>query len=1473
MLLVLLLAVGPPARGEDVLATGTAGTPGVPGAAGQSGGPGGPGQDADADASGDPENSATATGGVGGAGGAGGSGSPQPVGGSGGAGGNATASSESHTSDVWSNAHSTARGGAGGAGGGPNLFDGPGGAGGSANATALATSATSDASADARSTGGLGASGRSAGDGGSALAEARVEGGASDSDHQAFALATGGRGGNAASAFVIDPALTLGGDGGDATSSVSATGAAKDMSARAVADGGAGGLGTFGPALADVEGDGGDAHASASAESSGSRSVVVQAIATGGNVATPQSQNVSRGGTGGVATATARGVSTGGADVHVSAVQTSGSAGGGGTGGDSVAENAVSGSTSGALSLTQISRAGAGGDAGTGARAGDARSILLDARNEGGGDLNVLVEASGGTVRRNAEGGGAVAEVHATAAGDSDVRVDVDALAGGGGAEVRARAEATSAGSGFVEVEARARGGLDTQLSASGTSTGGGDVRVVAIREGQGGNGSSADAFVENAVHGSTTGALTLEQRALAGVSSPSTRNAVSTLGFSDDLSSSLDVTLEARGGLASVGSAAGTGFVAAVIQHMDAAPVALHVISTGGRGAASSSPSNAATDGGSASLGAVYASSAGGDVTIDADVRAGDGNEGLVGVGGNPPRGSDGGSVELINRTQGDTPATLTLTQKATGGDGGRSHGTPGAGGDATSILDVTKSLALLAVTTEATAGAGGGDASGFERIRGDGGTALASTTAHNDAGDVDAKATAYNGRSGDGNATAFVDATASGDVFVEANAFTSEARAENQPLAGVASIERARGVSTGGGSVHVSAQLLQGGNDYRSAVNGRSVSLENFVEGETSGELHLSQTVAAGHGAQGGVGRSVLERHDTRSVLALSTHAASGISWAADGVDSEAVSNARNDGGDARVSTTAYGGSSEAQHGGDGHVTATARAQGDVEVDGRAYGGNGDTPGIGVLDEVSGTSDGGGAVRVRGEIGAGHSFTSAGRDVEMVDAIDGTTTGSLTLHQVALGGGSAAGAGGGARSALSRSDDVAALQLVSEALGGGSNGSAAGGGADAEVAAENTAGTAAALGLAAGGSGLRGADAEVVASATTHRDGDAVQVGQADATAVGWGAHGGTGGWYAQTSLGGGAASSRSTGTALGDAEVRVYDRAIGGASRHEQSPPDFGGGVPGAGGDAVSDATAIGAGLSRVDAWSRAHGGAGESYRPLASAGGAADATSHATGLGEVHALADATAGLGFAAHNGSATALAVAEGASGDATARAASSVSGVTELSVSSGAAIDGGARAFARVDAGAPSLRAAGLVGGASDVESSAALGSLQGGVQTVAEARFSLAPGAGAGSQLFADLVLAFDDSDELLAQDVELIFLDPQGEGSGLESLRLTAFIGDLLVLDETALGIEAAIALLEGRVIDAGDALDAPNDFDDTTAPPALRVALAFESSDPGWSFDVQLRVVSQVVPEPGTALLLALGLAFLRRRRRG
>src|SRR6185436_1584785 len=228
--------------------------------------------------------------------------------------------------------------------------------------------------------------------------------------------------------------------------------------------------------------------------------------------------------------------------------------------------------------------------------------------------------------------------------------------------------------------------------------------------------GDGADSLIVDQVSGSTTGLLSLSQSAEGGYGGNSNfrgsraGDASSSLTYAD-LDGPLEGNSSAIGGNGGNGIengiAADGGNATASINLSGAFDVTARADVFGGNGGNGVH----AGRGGIATLGTVYASSTGGNVSVTASV--GGGNGGGSGLGGGTGLGGDSGNgqaITLNNAIDGDTLGLgnhyLFITQQAFGGYSGDGFNV-GNPGSATSILSKTKNvLGQLKVVSEATAG-----------------------------------------------------------------------------------------------------------------------------------------------------------------------------------------------------------------------------------------------------------------------------------------------------------------------------------------------------------------------------------------------------------------------------------------------------------------------------------------------------------------------------------------------------------------------------------------------------------------------------------------------------------------------------------------------------------------------------------------------------------------------------------------------
>jgi hypothetical protein len=610
---------------------------------------------------------------------------------------------------------------------------------------------------------------------------------------------------------------------------------------------------------------------------------------------------------------------------------------------------------------------------------------------------------------------------------------------------------------------------------------------------------------------------------------------------------------------------------------------------------------------------------------------------------------------------------------------------------------------------------------------------------------------------------------------------------------------------------------------------------------------------------------------------------------------------------------------------------VTVIARASGGrggacCENSNNSVAGDG---GSAQLGEVYGASTGGGDVSVFGEVSGGDGGSGwdsflpnyqdgAARSAFVVDAVDGSTAGNLLLHQRAVGGDSSIsyeGLSGDAESRLSRSLSAASLDLVSEAIAGdepwampapGTFSDYTTGSGAAAIAvgeAENASGPVMARVLAIGGDGgthqsqverRDGGSAHARAQAISRGDGNAVVVGganQIDYPSRYWytGAWGGAGaespgsyvipGRYGN----GGDASSESVGIALGDSSVLVKDLAVGGPGSFVRVTQGSGGG------SASSRAEGSNAGSSPVEVSALALGGVG------ANRGGDATASASASGGGTVRAAAQAIGGFGPAIHPIHRDRYGVGPSAH-HATARG-SGPAGSVEAYVGDFAGVYVPLRTAAvvdaRIDDGARPREAIdeSEFDGFSHTTWSPLAGDLASalaGDPIVAEALVTseidsillfnrvgatnhqaLAEGDALTSVIQFQTVLPYDE--EIPLGGSVLAFFAPSIGEEGFGSLRVRVDLGGAIfdndthvLIDETFNDADDARSYLAGLVLD-------PLGPCGRGCESELKLAFEFTSEAEGAHFSVGWLLGVQSIPEPSTALLVALGLCVLVARR--
>lgn len=406
-------------------------------------------------------------------------------------------------------------------GNGGNSWYGSGGMGGKASSTLSANNAESSLlNTRTNAIGGIGGDsidGTVSGSGGDAIASNTTDSHGDDHNIKAVSYAEGGRGGN--------PVLfSLPGAGGNSTSQTSVT--ANGNSAVQAEDKAVGGNGSYDGNHQVYSGKGGSASSHASASNSGNRDVSVSSTAIGGAGGfAPKSS-------GGTSSARASGWSNGGGNVTVTAHQY------GGTGVDSNMLNAVTGSTSGVLTLEQYAYGGDGGGStepgaihGNGGKA----SSILSVTNTDSKVLNTTTVAIGGTagiVRGGSHdrGGDAIARNDTTSIGDGhSIYVNSNAEGGrnGKGGNATSSANGIAIGNSNVHVSDKATGGSGEYLYFDSIANNGG----AAVSNANASNSGTQSVYASSNATGGAGGFTDYNTQGLAGDAQAHTK-ATSTAGF-----------------------------------------------------------------------------------------------------------------------------------------------------------------------------------------------------------------------------------------------------------------------------------------------------------------------------------------------------------------------------------------------------------------------------------------------------------------------------------------------------------------------------------------------------------------------------------------------------------------------------------------------------------------------------------------------------------------------------------------------------------------------------------------------------------------------------------------------------------------------------------------------------------------------------------------------------------------------------
>lgn len=907
-------------------------------------------------------------------------------------------------------------------------------------------------------------------------------------------------------------------------------------------------------------------------------------------------------------------------------------------------------------------------------------------------------------------------------------------------------------------------------------------------------------------------------------------------------------------------------------------------------------------------------------------EVVGADGVVGTPGTDGAPPTpGGDGGD--------GDAATTSLfgedITAIARGGDGGAggaggdaiapsldgaSGGAGGSGGSANAVA-TARGAGRIAVA-EAVGGAAGAGGSGGAGAPG--GSPGADGAVGATGGDASASADAeFTGRTSDPATSlqALADATATdgsatadsrawliqGSGSVEARSVASNASDDavratasvNAVAAGALDYDvEARGTSTGGGDVEASVDLA-----VRAIPGDGPVQAHDLVSGSTSGELVLVQKAGS------------------------------------IGVDMDASLRGRNPGGGDLVVGVNLDVFPFNFRGGDppavlrlGPTEGIVTNAADVEVNVLGAADDIELEPVGEQPVIWGESQGG-DVFVRGQLGLRGVEAAElqgpivaggrGRSLSIDNAVGGETTGDLHLIQrIGSSSGNDApipfderttigGRGGDATGIVRREGSSQSIEVESF-VGAGDGGDASftgtTGGGDAgnawnEIELSNDAGSVEAVGFARGGVGGSGrtfasgdgGDARLEVQAETLGDGQDVIVGrfrgsllQEIRSSAAFGGQGGTTffGAAADVRAGdGGNAVGRSLGIAQGNSGVDVLDQAIGGTGGGTIIGPRDG--IGGNGGGADSRAEASGQGTSVVKATSRARGGSAGALTGGAGRGGDARAMASASGLGPVEAEAfsvgggqDFRTGLGI---GGDASAVSIAQGASGNVLASASHGRGAGETVIAEIVRDVNGGASVGAFASGGPMAMPMPADLDGFAQWRARPTQAEIAAATQAHAELEAFLDEGDGSVAALAQ--WGARGTGDTLVSQHMELdITLQASSPD---ESLRLAIF-------DTTAVGSEFESLAFEIEVFGIGvgervafDDLAAANAFFATLLPVADALATpGARGSALKLIFDVVLSSAQQtagfgiavvVVPEPGSALLIGLGLAVLARRR--
>jgi hypothetical protein len=809
-------------------------------------------------------------------------------------------------------------------------------------------------------------------------------------------------------------------------------------------------------------------------------------------------------------------------------------------------------------------------------------------------------------------------------------------------------------------------------------------------------------------------------------------------------------------------------------------------------------------------------------------------GADGLAGAAGNPGQaGSPGspGEDATANATSTDPSNDATATGGAGGSGGlgglgvpaGASSGNGGAGGagggatassSSSTASDDANALSLAYGGAGGPGGIGGGagdSTAGAAGAGGAGGAASSQASAVSSASPANAyaEADAIGGKGGGSQGAGGVGGIATASAYARADSGDAAARAFQQ------------GGDGGVGGV--------------TAGRGQDSVLVDAASGDAPGVLELDQYAQGGAGGEGPGSRG----GDARSELSAERSSGTGLTLSVATLGGTASSP------DGSPADAARGGNATAIADAVDHVGALVQVFGSAEA-GSAFGPNSQVGQASL--SVHGASTAGGDVIAQGYMAGGSG--TAGGSVELVDAVSGETTGSLTLGQYVQGG-SGTELAGSASSRLHRTGSFSALDVAANAVGGSATegvSQADGGNAVAESMAANDAGGAHAGAGADGGNGASGVGSdggtgESHSAAATSGDGHAAV---ADSYA--------RGGWTFSDGALPGTAHSVSIATALGNSTVTATSTASGGV------------GNPGSnvfsGGGALAEATGSGAGSAAVVAQASATAGSSSAGVPSTQLG-AAQAQALTSGLGFVSSTATTIGNASSSAQSEARSAGAVLASRAALAPLGPQSSVVGLgTDASFrapSTQAGFDSlGLQGFftrAVVNAAPSAGDAASWVAGSSRVEDAVSHAS-----------QLHALGGLRAESGVSGSLSLDFDGA-ALSADNLLIGFVNPHVPFVGFDVLDVQISFAGSVVWDLSfATPGEAQAAL--------GDALFAIDSADIPSGVATLVVSWLFDGATSDLTFRSDVVVFSgssSPVPEPKAMVLLVAALVALIRAR--